>query len=162
MLQSCTVPFLHCGRWTYRALLVPGSLQPRQFTEGWGKGEHTLHGEHSPKAQLLSSSLYLIADALTQPGPDAVCSIQKPDVMQLCGEGRTLTGREKRILGSHNKHEFLPCSRQHWILCTKELPMMPGSEAGSWTHVGSVLRGNSRDALNSRAHPWNRALSCRL
>lgn len=45
--------------------------------------------ERRAKARLLSSSLYVIANVLTQPGPDMACSIQKPDVMQLGGGERT-------------------------------------------------------------------------
>lgn len=105
-------------------MLVPGSLQPQQFTEQWGKGEHTLHSEHIPagvglrpgseqraKAQLLSSSLYFIANVLTQAGPDIVRSIQRPDVLQLCGEERTFTGQGRDVSSDHTANtSFLPAA----------------------------------------------------
>lgn len=105
VLQSRAVPSLHCCRWTYRAVLVPGSLQPHSPPS---HGERSTRctvstspralglrpaSERRAKARLLSSSLYVIANVLTQPGPDMACSIQKPDVMQLGGGERTFTGQ---------------------------------------------------------------------
>lgn len=173
MLQSRAVPSLHCCRWTYRAALVPGSLQPHSPPS---HGERSTRcSEHIPagagaascvraKSQSSAAELQPVCHCkrvdTTGPrhgvlDPEARCNAVgwwREDIYQ--------TG-EKRILGSHNNHEFLPCSSQHWILYTKELQMaLPGSEVGFRTHVGSVLHGNSGDAR--AALPWNRALSCRF